>query len=150
MSSTSVSTMVMLVILVIMMYFFMIRPQRKQRDAHQEMMSKLQPGDEVVTIGRLHGVVNEINQKEKTVTLDCEGIYLTFDLIAIQRVVSHEQTAAQTDAAADNTDSQTADSQSAASESAASEGSANNDSAADSADESAEAASDSAADTEEK
>ncbi len=70
------------------MYFFMIRPQQKQRKEHQAMMSKLRPGDEVVTIGRLHGVVSEVNEEEKTVTLDCEGIYLTFDLVAIQRVVS--------------------------------------------------------------
>ncbi len=65
----------------------MIRPQQKQRKEHQSMMSKLRPGDHVVTIGRLHGVVSEVNEKEKTVTLDCEGIYLTFDLVAIQRVV---------------------------------------------------------------
>ena len=143
MSSTSVSTMVMLVILVIMMYFFMIRPQRKQRDAHQKMMSKLQPGDEVVTIGRLHGVVNEINQKEKTVTLDCEGIYLTFDLIAIQRVVTHEQSASQNDEAAADTDSKPADN-------ADSADSANSDSAADSAAESASADSESSAEADEK
>lgn len=74
--------------MVVFMYFFMIRPQQKQRKEHQSMMSKLRPGDHVVTIGRLHGVVSEVNEKEKTVTLDCEGIYLTFDLVAIQRVVS--------------------------------------------------------------
>lgn len=50
------------------------------------MMSKLKPGDEVVTIGRLHGVVSEVDLKKRTVTLDCEGVYLVFDLGAIQRV----------------------------------------------------------------
>ena len=53
----------------------MIRPQQKQRKEHQEMMNELHPGDEVVTIGRMHG------------TLDCEGIYLTFDMVAIARVI---------------------------------------------------------------
>lgn len=79
----------MIILLIALMYFFMIRPQQKQRRQHADMMSKLKPGDEVVTIGRLHGVVNEVNEKARTVTLDCEGIYLTFDLIAIQRVISH-------------------------------------------------------------
>lgn len=79
----------MIILLIALMYFFMIRPQQKQRRQHADMMSKLKPGDEVVTIGRLHGVVNEVNEKARTVTLDCEGIYLTFDLVAIQRVISH-------------------------------------------------------------
>lgn len=70
------------------MYFFMIRPQQRQRKEHQAMMSKLRPGDHVVTISRLHGVVSEVNEQEQTVTLDCEGIYLTFDLVAVQRVES--------------------------------------------------------------
>ncbi len=74
--------------MVVFMYFFMIRPQQKQRKEHQAMMSKLRPGDHVVTISRLHGVVSEVNEKEQTVTLDCEGIYLTFDLVAVQRVLS--------------------------------------------------------------
>lgn len=65
----------------------MIRPQQKQRKEHQDMMSKLHKGDEVVTIGRMHGIIESINQEERTVTLDCEGIYLTFDLVAIARVV---------------------------------------------------------------
>ena len=40
----------------------------------------------MITIGRLHGVVDEINEAEKTVTLDCDGIYLVFDLSAIASV----------------------------------------------------------------
>ena len=69
------------------MYFFMIRPQQKQRKEHQEMMNELHPGDEVVTIGRMHGKIDSINKADRTVTLDCEGIYLTFDMVAIARVV---------------------------------------------------------------
>lgn len=111
----------MIILLIALMYFFMIRPQQKQRRQHADMMSKLKPGDEVVTIGRLHGVVNEVNEKARTVTLDCEGIYLTFDLIAIQRVISH----------ADEEKQQASD-QPAKSSAAASEASASEATAADS------------------
>lgn len=82
------SSIILIVLLIVFMYFFMIRPQQKQRKQHESMMSKLRPGDHVVTISRLHGVISEINEQEKTVTLDCEGIYLTFDMVAIQRVES--------------------------------------------------------------
>lgn len=52
------------------------------------MMSQLKKGDHVITIGRLHGVIDEINEADKTVTLDCDGIYLVFDLRAIAQVTT--------------------------------------------------------------
>ncbi|KRL21826.1 preprotein translocase subunit YajC [Lentilactobacillus kisonensis] len=76
----------MIVALFALMYFLMIRPQRKQQQKRREQLSKIKAGDQVVTIGRLHGVVDEINEAEKTVTLDCDGIYLVFDLSAIAQV----------------------------------------------------------------
>ncbi len=51
-------------------------------------MSELKKGDHVITIGRLHGVIDEINQADQTATLDCDGIYLVFDLRAIAQVTS--------------------------------------------------------------
>lgn len=86
MQSSGMSSILLIVLMVALMYFFMIRPQQKQQKKHQSMMSQLKPGDHVVTIGRLHGVVAEIDQQKRTVTLDCEGVYLVFDLGAIQRV----------------------------------------------------------------
>lgn len=41
-------------------YFLAIRPQRRQRQAHTDMMSMLKRGDEVVTIGGLFGTVTRI------------------------------------------------------------------------------------------
>lgn len=79
--------------MIALMYFFMIRPQQKQRKQHQDMMSQLHKGDEVVTIGRMHGKIDSINREDRTVTLDCEGIYLTFDMVAIARVVKPADTA---------------------------------------------------------
>ncbi|MFC6254801.1 preprotein translocase subunit YajC [Secundilactobacillus hailunensis] len=90
--------MLLIVVMIVAMYFLMIRPQRKQQKKHQDTLSQLKKGDHVVTIGRLHGVVDEINNEAKTVTLDCDGIYLVFDLNAIgsvtQRSAASEVTAA--------------------------------------------------------
>jgi preprotein translocase subunit YajC len=38
-------------------YFLAVRPQRRQRQAHAEMVSMLKKGDEVITIGGLYGTV---------------------------------------------------------------------------------------------
>ena len=77
------------------MYFFMIRPQQKQRKEHQSMVNHLKKGDQVVMISRLHGVIDEINTTDQTVTIDCEGVYLTFDLSAIARVIPSKTQAAE-------------------------------------------------------
>ncbi|WP_283620843.1 preprotein translocase subunit YajC [Limosilactobacillus avium] len=86
-SSATFSSFILIILMIALMYFFMIRPQQKQRKQHQEMMNDMHKGDEVVTIGRLHGKIDSINKEDRTVTLDCEGIYLTFDMVAIARVV---------------------------------------------------------------
>ena len=85
--NSSVSTIIMFVAVMGLMYFMMIRPQKKQQQKRKEMMNQLKKGDQVITIGRLHGVVDSINDADQTVTLDCDGIFLTFDRSAIGRVV---------------------------------------------------------------
>ncbi|MBK0347379.1 preprotein translocase subunit YajC [Aerococcaceae bacterium zg-ZJ1578] len=68
------------------MWFLMIRPQQKQAKARQAMIDGMQPGNHVVTIGGLHGVLEEVNRATQTVVIDCEGVYLTFNLSAISTV----------------------------------------------------------------
>ncbi|CAI2658618.1 preprotein translocase subunit YajC [Lactobacillus kunkeei] len=80
------SGFIILIVLFAIMYFLVIRPQKKQQQKHAETLRQLQKGDHVTTIGRLHGIVDDINEEEKTVTLDCDGIYLVFDLNAIAKV----------------------------------------------------------------
>jgi preprotein translocase subunit YajC len=41
-------------------YFLAIRPQRRQRQQHAEMVSMLKKGDEIVTIGGMFGTVTGI------------------------------------------------------------------------------------------
>lgn len=75
------------ILLFVLMYFMMIRPQQKQAKKTQEMLDSLQKGDSVVTIGGLHGVIDEVNAAAKTVVIDCEGVYLTFERRAVNRIV---------------------------------------------------------------
>lgn len=68
------------------MWLIMIRPQQKQAKMRQQMLDQMQPGNHVITIGGLHGVIDEIRPSDQTVVLDCEGIYLTFNRSAIASV----------------------------------------------------------------
>ena len=69
------------------MYFLMIRPQKKQQETKLNMLNNLKPGDHIITIGGLHGVVDEVNHTKGIAVIDCEGVYLTFNLPAIAQVV---------------------------------------------------------------
>lgn len=91
------TSVLFIVVMFAFLYFFMIRPQRKQQQQHQQMLSKIKRGDKVATIGRLHGVVDEVNEAEKTVTLDCDGIFLVFDLSAIAKIAPKADDAKATD-----------------------------------------------------
>ena len=68
-------------------YFFMIKPQKKQQQKKMEMMNQLKKGDNVVLIDGLHGKIDSVNTKDKTVVVDADGIYLTFSRMAIQQIL---------------------------------------------------------------
>lgn len=85
-NASGYSGMILIILMIVLMYFMMIRPQQKQRKQHDAMVNNMAPGDEIVTIGRLHGVIDSIDTANKTVSVDCDGIYLTFDLNAIASV----------------------------------------------------------------
>lgn len=77
---------VIMVVIMGGMLWFMSRSQRKQQKERQNLLESMKVGDEVVTIGGLHGVLSEIDKTSNTVTLDCEGIYLTFERGSIRTV----------------------------------------------------------------
>ncbi|WEG73439.1 preprotein translocase subunit YajC [Vagococcus intermedius] len=87
------ATMLLPLILLGGMMFFMTRSQKKQQKQRQELLNSMDVGSKVVTIGGLHGVVSEINTEKSTVILDCEGIFLEFNRVAIATVTPTEETA---------------------------------------------------------
>lgn len=85
-------TTIIPIILIAAMIFFMQRTQKKQAQERQKQLSTIQKGDQIVTIGGLYGLVDEVNEDAKTIVLDIDGIYLTFELSAIKRVVAKAET----------------------------------------------------------
>lgn len=55
------SPIFMIVLVFVIMYFFMIRPQRKQQKAIEAFRNSLSAGQQVVTSGGVYGTVKEIN-----------------------------------------------------------------------------------------
>ena len=65
------SMWIMLALIYVVMWFFMIRPQRKQQKELQNFRDSLKKGDKVVTIGGIYGTVCEI--KEGTVLIEVDN-----------------------------------------------------------------------------
>ena len=83
----NITFLIMLVGMMALM-FFMQRSQKKQAQKRMESLNKLQKGSEVITIGGLYGTVDEVDTEKKTIVLDVDGVYLTFELTAIKTVLS--------------------------------------------------------------
>jgi preprotein translocase subunit YajC len=56
-----------------LMYFMMIRPQRNRARKQQELVSSLDVGDEVQTIGGIFGTIEYMDDDTDTVVLQIEG-----------------------------------------------------------------------------
>lgn len=55
------STIVMFGMVFLIFYFILIRPQKKELMRHQELISSLKSGDEVVTTGGIIGKVTKVD-----------------------------------------------------------------------------------------
>ena len=73
------------VAIIAIFYFFMIRPQRKKQKETQRMLDELRKGDRVVTIGGIHGVIQNVREKTVIVKVD-ENCKLEFLRTAIASV----------------------------------------------------------------
>ena len=62
---------IMLALVFVVMWFFMIRPQRKQQKELDNFRKSLKKGDKVVTIGGIFGTVVEI--KEDSILMEVDN-----------------------------------------------------------------------------
>ena len=53
------------ILILAIMYLLMIRPQAKRQKEKQKMLEALKKGDQIVTIGGIHGKVSGFKGKEK-------------------------------------------------------------------------------------
>ena len=82
----NITFLIMLVAMMALMVF-LNRSQKKQAQKRMESLNKLQKGYEVITIGGLYGTVDEVDTEKRTIVLDVDGVYLTFELAAIKTVL---------------------------------------------------------------
>lgn len=77
--------------IILIMYFFMIRPQQKKQKETKTFIEEIKKGDEVVTIGGLHGKVFSVDGDVITVELD-RGLKVRIEKSAISLDFSKKTT----------------------------------------------------------
>lgn len=60
----------LIAVLIVIMYFFLIRPQKKQEAKRKEMLGAIKKNDRVLTNGGIYGVVTNIKEDEVTLRID--------------------------------------------------------------------------------
>ncbi|HEY6585025.1 MAG TPA: preprotein translocase subunit YajC [Gaiellaceae bacterium] len=56
--------LIFLVLLGAVLWLLLIRPQRQRQAAQQALIAQVQPGEEVVTVGGILGVVKDVDDEE--------------------------------------------------------------------------------------
>ncbi|MBP9998042.1 MAG: preprotein translocase subunit YajC [Bacteroidales bacterium] len=81
---SQLSFWVMMALIFVVMWFFMIRPQRKQQKEMEKFRNELKKGDKVVTAGGIYGTIAEV--QERTVLLKVDGdVKLRVDKTSLQK-----------------------------------------------------------------
>ncbi len=80
---------IMMVLILVVFYFILIRPQKKKEKALKDMISALKVGDEVASIGGIHGKIEKI--KDNLFVLETGAgttkSYITIEKSAIARLI---------------------------------------------------------------
>lgn len=79
-----------IILLFVIFYFLLIRPQQAQQKKRKEMLSSLQKGDRVVSIGGIHGMIKEI--KDETIVLRiADNVNIRMSRTGIERVLGENE-----------------------------------------------------------
>ena len=86
----ALSGLLPIVSFIVLFWFILIRPQQKRQKQVREMQNNLQKGDEIVTIGGMHGRIHALD--EGTIVLEVnDGNKLTYDRTSVREVKNNNQ-----------------------------------------------------------
>lgn len=79
-------TILLVVGMFAMMYFMILRPQQKRQKEHKNLMSEIDKGDEVMTVGGMLGKV--VRTEGEYLVLDVgSNVHLKFQKVSVQAVL---------------------------------------------------------------
>jgi preprotein translocase subunit YajC len=84
-------TLILLAAMFALLWVLLIRPQRRKQMEQQQLLASIEPGDEVLTVGGIYGIVTEIDEDDDLIVEIAEGIRVRVARRAAAGVVKPEE-----------------------------------------------------------
>lgn len=96
--------LIVLAAVFVALWALLIRPQRQRQRKHEQLVSSIEPGDEILTVGGLYGIVQEIDDEDDLVAEIADGIHVRIARRAVAGVVKPDDEADEEDEVTDAED----------------------------------------------
>jgi preprotein translocase subunit YajC len=98
------ATLILLAAMFVLLWVLLIRPQRNRQQKQQQLLSSVEPGDEILTVGGLYGIVRDIDEEDDLIVEIAEGIQVRVARRAVGGVVKPDEEDEDVDEELDETD----------------------------------------------
>ena len=85
------ASLILLLAMFVLLWVLLIRPQRQRQLKQQQLLSSVEPGDEVLTVGGLYGIVRDVDEEDDLIVEIAEGIQVRIARRAVGGVVKPEE-----------------------------------------------------------
>ena len=82
--------LILLLAMLVLLWALLIRPQRSRQRQQQELLQSVEPGDEILTVGGLYGIVQEIDEEDDLVVEVADAVHVRIARRAVAGVVKPE------------------------------------------------------------
>jgi len=84
-------SLIILVGLFAVLWLVLIRPQKARQRQQQQLLESVAPGDEVLTVGGIYGIVQSIDEEGDLIVEIAEGIHVRLARRSVATVVKPEE-----------------------------------------------------------
>jgi preprotein translocase subunit YajC len=85
------ASLILLLAMFVLLWVLLIRPQRQRQMKQQHLLSSVEPGDEILTVGGLYGIVRDIDEEDDLIVEIAEGIQVRIARRAVGGVVKPDE-----------------------------------------------------------
>ena len=91
------ATLILLAAMFVLLWALLIRPQRRKQMEQQQLLASIEPGDEVLTVGGIYGIVTEVDDEDDLIVEIAEGIQVRVARRGVGGVVKPDEEGSEDD-----------------------------------------------------
>ena len=85
------ATLILLAAMFVLLWALLIRPQRRKQMEQRQLLASVEPGDEVLTVGGIYGIVTDVDDEDDLIVEIAEGIRVRIARRAVGGVVKPDE-----------------------------------------------------------